>query len=167
MNVHFKEYIPETVYDINNFPYLAKHKFGISGNLIFYIETMEDYIKYEVNEDFLLQRYVKNDNDMAGQFFIYKGKVISKFFYKQNTSGDYNILEGRLTNYKKIDFKNDIVMIELFRIINYTGFTCVDFTEVDGRVFIYEINPRVGGTFMSNQEDFDIMFDTIYDFFNN
>lgn len=166
MNVHFKEYIPETVYNINSFPYLAKHKYGVFGELIFYIETIEDYVKHEINEDFLLQRYVKNNNDITGQFFVYKGKVISKFFYKQNTSGDYNIHKGKLINYEKIDFKNDVVMTEIFRIIEYTGFACVDFTEVNGKVFIYEINPRVGGTFMNNQEDFDIMFDIIYDFFN-
>jgi len=161
MTENYTNNIPKMVNDINDYPYLAKHKYGIGGQNIFYIQSENDYINYKIDDDYLLQKYVKTNNYIVGQYVCKNGKIIFKSFYKTDICDDFTIIKGKLNKYHKIIFENDQILIEIFEKLNYTGFACVDFTFIDNNVVIFEINPRVGGTFMNDKSDFNQFIDII------
>lgn len=158
---NFINNIPKTVHNINDYPYLAKHKYGIGGKNIFYIQNKNDYLNNKINNNYLLQKYVKSDNVMVGQYICKNGKIIFKSFYKTNIFDNFIIIKGKLNKYNKITFSNDQVIVEIFEKLNYTGFACVDFTFVHNNVIIFEINPRIGGTFINNKQDFNQFIDIL------
>jgi glutathione synthase/RimK-type ligase-like ATP-grasp enzyme len=156
MEENYKDNIPPTVIYKNIYPYLAKHKYGVGGCNIFIINNEYDIIKNNINDDYLLQKYINTDNLIMGQFLCINGKVLLKFFYKICVTENFFISRGKLKNYEKIEFNCNEVFIDLFKKLNYTGFACVDFTFHKNKVIIYEINPRVGGTFINDTDDFNI-----------
>ena len=44
---------------------------------------------------------------------------------------------------------------DIFKMLNYSGFACVDFTIVNEIPYIFEINPRPGGSLIRNETYFN------------
>jgi len=165
MGINYPNNIPETVYYLN-YPYLAKQRNSDGGSNIFMIKSLDDYEKYNIDDNFILQKYINSNIYIVGQYFIYNGNILFKKFYMRNVNYDYEIICGRIINYEKINV-NDEIFIDLFNKTNYTGFACVDFTIKDDTIIIFEINPRIGGTFSMDLDDFNECFDIIYNKFKN
>lgn len=151
MMKNYRINIPKTRY---HYPYIAKHRNGNGGNDVNYIRNVEDFSKYKIGDDHVKQEYIHSDNYHVGQYIIKNGIILKKYFYMVNIDpSKINIAKGKLLEYNKVTLENDEIFVELFKYLNYTGFACANFTIVDNVIKIFEINPRIGGTFISNIED--------------
>ena len=120
-----------------------------------------DYYHNKINSDYVLQKYVKNDNCMVGHYLVINGNIHFCVYYKKNIYEDFFILKARITNYEKVNFIYDNIIVDLFQKINYTGFASIDFTFVNNIIILYEINPRIGGSLVNDENDFEKIINII------
>lgn len=115
------------------------------------------------NDNYIIQEYIEYPGEYGGHFYVLNGKIIYyAYYYFSNDTKNY-IRHGKMITYTKI---NDNICLDIFSKIfcglNYTGFACIDFKLINGIPKIFEINPRFGGTIMSNEKDFqEIIFSCI------
>jgi predicted ATP-grasp superfamily ATP-dependent carboligase len=161
MMENFENYIPKNIYynfnnkimyKANNLTTLMikKNIFGSGGTNIEIINT-NDFQKYESKMNILISEYVTHNLLFAGHFLIINGILIEKIYFYVNTENG-KLYKGRLCNYKVI--KNitldDSIFMNIFNKLKYSGFACIDFTIVNNKIVIFEINPRIGGSLVFN-----------------
>lgn len=157
MILYFPFNIPEPVFNIDDYPYLIKPIYGCGGNRIEYI-TIENNKTFNI-KDFIMERYIHNNNYYVGQYMVLNGKILWHCTYKTNIDKNtITIIRGKIKNYTIVEHEDNLFN-EIFKICNYTGFACIDFTILNDIVKIFEINPRVGGTFMDDEKNvFNALF---------
>jgi len=114
--------------------------------------------------DFIVQEYINDSTEYSGHMFIKNGIIVHAIYYKTVNENKFYIQHGRMREYtrvtKVIDFSQD-VFGDIFKLLNYTGFACVDFKIINNNVKIFEINPRFGGTLIHNKDGLNEMLDVL------
>jgi len=120
----------------------------------------------EVNDDefdnFSIQEYIKHRKEYAGYFVSYKGFVTHAFAYVSKYPSDTFIKHaGGICDgipQKRLDLPIKVIKIveKFLRPASFTGTCCFDFKIVDGKMKVFEINPRLGGSLKipENEDDF-------------
>jgi predicted ATP-grasp superfamily ATP-dependent carboligase len=75
------------------------------------------------------------------------GKIIDKVYF-YNTNNDKNLIKkGKIIDYQITEeLSDDLIFNLIFDNLKYSGFACIDFTIKNNNIFIFEINPRPGGS---------------------
>jgi glutathione synthase/RimK-type ligase-like ATP-grasp enzyme len=113
-------------------------------------------------DNYAIQEYVKERKEYAGYFASYKGAVTHAFAYVTKYPFDTFIkhnggIHDRIPQ-KRIELPENIIRIveKFLKPAAFTGTCCFDFKIVDGKMKVFEINPRLGGSLKSpdNENDF-------------
>lgn len=159
----------------NNLKYLLPKMFEIKNDLQsdkLYIKkprvsygSIDVYVKKgdEINNDdfdkYLIQDYVRSNEELVTHMYLEDGKCLHSKSYKYVFINDNeNNIKCDNCNFtlEKYDLsKDDEEKLLLFlKIIKYTGFCNVNYKKIDSQIFIFEYNPRLGGSIVKNEEDF-------------
>jgi carbamoylphosphate synthase large subunit len=60
---------------------------------------------------------------------------------------------------------NNAVFNKIIKALNFTGFCNFDYRIRNGQIYIFEINPRYGASFVRNHPDFAIMLEDVRGYF--
>jgi predicted ATP-grasp superfamily ATP-dependent carboligase len=158
MNDNFPEYIPKTIYysfnnykyndtNVNNIDLIYKPAIGFGGNNISIIEKYSDDMT-----NCIIQQYITFEIYYSGHILVIDGKIIYKIYFKARNLNKYYIRRGPIVNYEILyepDFDDSIFPILLEK-LNLTLIICIDFMVKNNKIIIFEINPRFGGSLISN-----------------
>ncbi len=116
---------------------------------------------------YIIQKYILKKYNYSVHLLALDGNILWYVIYREECD-IYSIQCGGLYNYVKCDLLNnsDFEIIKyIFNKCNYTGLACIDFTyELDtNKMFIFEINHRIGDTLTRNTEDFNDMINIVCD----
>jgi carbamoylphosphate synthase large subunit len=182
MMEYFVNHVPTTIYyNINNKKIyksnlttplmIQKSTLGcgaINVKIIKDNEYKNNLEEYYTTKNIIISEYIKHDIIFAGHFLVVDGVLIDKIYFYVNIEPN-SIYSGRLLNYKvseKLSCDESIFM-KIFEKLNYSGFTCVDFTICDGNIRIFEINPRIGGSLIFNVIYLDRFLSKLKKYFSN
>lgn len=161
---NFQNMIP-IMYKINNkilrsveYPCILKlaETFGGYGSYICNdkYELKKKEYKYK---NYFVQEFISGNTEYSAHLFIFKGIIKHGVCYSIVHTTKIYIQRGKMIKYKKIKRFDWSVFSKIFTVLNYTGFVCIDFKIVDNEIKIFEINPRLGGTIVNNEHDFNEM----------
>lgn len=174
MMEHFPDNIPttmsiytETINYLNvsskiNHKMIEKDAVNYAGRGISIIQTLKER---KINT--VVSNYIEHNEYYSGHFLIYKGEILKNIFFKGSNTDPNLIRRGPITSYQVIEPNNmqaDIsVFGKLFKNLNYSGFACPEFTIVDKKIVMFEINPRPGGSLIANEKYCKEFFQEIID----
>lgn len=149
------KYLPKT-YEIKSkdiqynkpiiYPAIQKINIGFGGNGIYLLKNKNDIKKIN---NYIIQEYIINKDEYGGHFVCKNGEIIFHKILKKNHNKDFYIEKGPMDEFEIIDIDLcDFIII--FNKIKYTGACCVDFKYINNKIYIFEINPRFGGTLIEN-----------------
>lgn len=167
MMKHFVNNIPKTIYiKRDDFEYIDKDISITSPKLKMIVKPTIGSggsgvrLIYEIpkmNNNVVISEYIKFNAQYVGHILVNNGDMLKQIYFKEVVSDDPDYIKcGRVLNYDtlKVDELGcDItVFINIFKLLNYSGFACIDFIVVDGKPIIFEINPRAGGSLIHNKK---------------
>jgi len=133
---------------------LAKTYSGTGSHICLNKQDVLDCEKLHKVRQIFIQEFIYEKNEYAAHMFISSGIIQWGVCYKMIHPSNLFIQKGKMDEYEKINNFDFNIFSEIFKVINYTGFVCIDFKIVNGDVIIFEVNPRLGGTLVNNQDDF-------------
>lgn len=146
------------------FPCIYKLCISSGGASSHVIETNPKLCKAlsDKTQNYVIQEYISGSDEYSGHLYVYNGIIkYSKFYHLHNDKKNY-IQKGRMIKYDTIDTPNYITIFEdIFKVLDYTGFACIDYKIKNDSPKIFEINPRLGATIVCNIFDFCDMINNI------
>lgn len=141
---------------------IKKRAIGFGGTGVSIIQ------KLDIRENnFVVSDYINHKEYYSGHFLVHNGEILKQIFFRGHNDNPNLIRRGPITKYdtltKEQMVENVNVFGEIFKRINYSGFACPEFTIVDGKIKIFEINPRPGGSLISNKYYCNEFFQKIID----
>jgi predicted ATP-grasp superfamily ATP-dependent carboligase len=156
---NFPDCIPMTYFsDPIKFPCIMKPINGIGGKDIIIFQSKVDYdnspIKF--NNNYIIQDYLFTEITSTAHFLCYNGKIIMSVKYTAKTPEKYHVQKGNIVNYIKEELgdKEKLIFSSILAKLNYDGLCCIDYYFNGIDLKIYEINPRIGGSLVDNENDF-------------
>lgn len=143
-----------TLHDKISYPCIFKLIKTCGGDGSFIIKTNVDLNNTLNKTNYIIQEYINSPNEYAGHFCTINGKIIYYVFYKITNNDETFIQRGKVQMYERITKPIHLdVFSKIFMDLNYTGFACIDFRIFNNSPKIFEINPRLGGSLVSNNND--------------
>lgn len=156
MENNLEKYLPKTyyiyldkikyVYNENiDFPSIQKSNTGFGGSDIYIINNINEIRNMD---NYILQKYIKDKNEYTAHIVSINGNIIFYKCFKEIHQKDYYIQCGPMNNFEIVEF--DINLFKpIFEKLKYNGACCVNFKYIDNKIYIFEINPRFGGTLIN------------------
>lgn len=112
--------------------------------------------RVEPGQSFLVQRFIPGGVEFGGHFYVESGDIKRCVYYESKRDPSVQVQRGRVSRNAYV--KHDRIpehehFADLFARVDYTGFACADFKVEDGTPKIFEVNPRLGGTLIHDEED--------------
>lgn len=161
MMKNFNDYIPKTIYfNINNKEIydsaitfdkmIQKPTIGCSSQNTKIIKNIEK------TKNIVISEYLLHTVIYSGHFLYVNNQLIDKIYFYKDIEKNF-IYKGRIRQYKVCNtlICDDNIFIEIFKKLNYSGFACIDFTICNNKIYIFEINPRIGGSLILNIKYFN------------
>ncbi|MEG0297589.1 MAG: ATP-grasp domain-containing protein [Clostridium sp.] len=125
-----------------NFPLFAKIRDGSGSVGIGKVSNLEELLSYKDKENYIFQPYVKEKEYGVDVYFDMIDGKIKSLFIKEKLS-----MRAGETDKSVSVYRQDIVDIILkLEKLNFRGPIDVDiFEDVNGKLYVNEINPRFGG----------------------
>lgn len=133
-----------------NFPYIVKKKVAHMGENCYVIDSpeKEEYYKNEINDpDYFCQEIVQGYKEFATHLIYKDGKmacalnVVYIFSTPTYVKGVDKFICNKLGKCPHLDLFADILDA-----IGFEGICCFNYKEIDGKPYVFEINPRFGGS---------------------
>ena len=141
---------------------IQKIAVGHAGNGISIINKLP-----ERRFNIVVSDYIVHSEYYSGHFLVYKGDIIKSIFFRGTNSDPNLIRRGPITEYTIVEptnMKADITVFDkLFKLLNYSGFACPEFTIVNEKILMFEINARAGGSLITNKKYCGEFFQSIID----
>jgi predicted ATP-grasp superfamily ATP-dependent carboligase len=125
---------------------LKPHKSGFSSGI--YKKKLCEVTTQEF-QNYVVQKYIFNSKEYAGYFVSHNGKITYSFAFERDFgNGEYIKIHDPCLHEKIVQVDNDTIKsVEKFlRPYKYTGASCFDYKIVDGKISVFEVNPRLGGS---------------------
>jgi len=131
-------------------PYMLKKKIGHMGMNCYVIDTpeKEDQYKNEIGDpDFFCQEIVQGPREYATHLLYKGGKVVYAlnvtyiFSTSAYVKGQDKFICNKLSRCPHLS-----LFAEMLNSIGFEGLCCFNYKEVDGKPYVFEINPRFGGS---------------------
>jgi len=100
-------------------------------------------------QKYVVQKYIFNSKEYAGYFVSYNGKITYSFAFERDFgNGEYIKLHDPCLHEKMVQVDNDTIksLEKFLQPYKYTGASCFDYKIVDGKISVFEVNPRLGGS---------------------
>jgi predicted ATP-grasp superfamily ATP-dependent carboligase len=163
----FKTQLNNIITNFSNitYPTIYKNNNALAGRGSYVLESERDLRENITQEDHFIQEYIKHPQEFVGHFYVKNKKILFTKVFTCSKEGLY-ITYGRILNYT--DLKNEQILEKIntlfssiFEKLNYNGFACTDIKILNDNVKIFEINPRLGGSIISNTRVFQEMLDIV------
>jgi predicted ATP-grasp superfamily ATP-dependent carboligase len=140
----------------NNMKKIIKPNIGFGGTnckIIYDIPPL-------LNNKVVITKYHEHNIYYVGHFLVKEGIIIKHIYFQSEEFNDPDyIKKGSIIKYntlsnnklQKLCHKN--IFIDIFRNMNYSGFACSDFIIEQGKIIIFEINPRIGGSLINSKSE--------------
>jgi hypothetical protein len=145
----FGEYIPK-LWSACVTPYVLKKKVGEWGKECWMVRNHHDEWKLRdqlSDPAFYRQEIIRGRNEFATHILFTKNRIVKSLDVRYEFESDIPI-KGQdrplYTAVGKCDYLD--LFATILRSIGFEGLCCVNYKVVDGRPYIFEINPRFGGT---------------------
>lgn len=145
------EYFPETGIHFS-YPYTLKKKvthFGIGSEIVFNEEDEQRLKDILYSDDYFTQQYIPGKNEYAAHILFEKGEIVSWFtikhahateFYIRGHNKAKTIVSGLTAN------RYQSIFSAMLRTLEFEGICCIDYKIANGKLYILEINPRIGAS---------------------
>ena len=131
--------------------FIVKNTQGFGGHGSYIISSKRG-LRHS-NSNFIVQKYIDHPEEYSGHFYVKAGEIKYYVIFCANNSSKNYITHGPLQNYVDKTSEVEIESLrEIFKELKYNGFACVDFKIKDGILYIFEINPRLGGSIVKNRK---------------
>jgi predicted ATP-grasp superfamily ATP-dependent carboligase len=147
--------------DITMMKMIKKPNIGWGGEGIEIVYNINNNLK-----DTIISKYIEHTEYFVGHFIILNGIILDKIYFSSNYKYDDNIKRGPIENYEiMIQLEvDDSIFYKIFSNLSYSGFADTDFTIIDNKIIIFEINPRPGGSLIRNNIYFNKFLDRLIKF---
>lgn len=125
---------------------LKPHKAGFSSGI--YKKKLCEVTPQEFQQ-YVVQKYIFNSKEYAGYFVSHNGKVTYSFAFERDFGdGEYIKIHDPCLHEKIVQVDSDTIKsIEKFlKPYKYTGPSCFDYKIINGKISVFEVNPRLGGS---------------------
>jgi len=148
----FGEYIPRVSNDLP-YPYILKKSISLFGEDCFVISDKETEDKYRDligAPGFICQEIIEGTSEFANHIIFKNGKIFSalgiKYFHDTThaVNGKMPPIYRRLCRCTYLD-----IFAEILKAVEFEGLCCIDYKVKDGHPYVFEINPRFGGSLSS------------------
>lgn len=132
------------------YPYVLKKKVAQSGDDCFIIQNAEDQEKHEElanDPDYFCQQMIQGTKEYATHLFYKNGQVVCsiniKYIFADGAfvKGKDKFICTKISSCPHLD-----LFASVLDAIEYEGLCCFNYKEINGKPFIFEINPRFGGS---------------------
>lgn len=110
--------------------------------------------KIELKSGIIVQEYIQHKRYYVGHFLVNMGVIVKRVYFKSGENKNMRLIKrGGIKEYEVMEELlgiDDNIFVEIFEELGYSGFACCDFIEQDGKIIIFEINPRLGGSLANN-----------------
>ena len=155
------QYIPE-VYYLNNiqlkeieYPAICKPMYSTNGSNMRIIVNSTDCLNLDYNN---IQKYIEYEYEYGAFFLCIDGIIVtSKIIrFKYNK---YNIKKTNFPkNYENVENFNIDIFKNIVYDLKYSGGMCINFKiNNSDNIYIFEINPRFGGSAFSNNFIYELL----------
>lgn len=177
INNELEKHIPKTykikyddyIYNEHiSYPAILKSNIGLGGKDIYILKNENDYFNVSSNiikKNYVVQEFLTSINEYVGHLFYINGKMIYSLFFEIKNDEIYHVRKGPSKNYILVDF-NHLEFNEIFEKIKFTGLLNLNFKYINGKIIIFEVNPRLGGSIVKSNYLYD-MFNTIINYLTN
>ena len=160
------QYLPShySIHSKRNSDTLVIVKPRIGSSSVGIVKKMLREICDEDFNDRVVQDYMHGNEEYDAVVVSNKGNITCSFVYACSFDKPEHIKmqEGnKIASYKRVDLDHKVkrVFEQFLKPCQYTGTCCIDFKLCDGKVFIFEINPRLNGALASpwNKSDLGLV----------
>lgn len=157
-NFDRETFLGNTDDNLKNNKMIIKPNIGFGGGGIkiinHFIPNMKEHI---------IQKYINHTEYIVGHFLVLNGMIRHKVYFISSHRYNDGIKHGRIINYVSSDTitTDDSIFNNIFNILNYSGFADADFIIVNGKIIIFEINPRPGGSLIFNSQYLNIFLEKL------
>jgi predicted ATP-grasp superfamily ATP-dependent carboligase len=146
-NTPLVKYLPNR--DPKSFPLIVKPKIGANSEGCRLISNHVEYsdFKSRMSSDFIAEEYLPGNTEYACHVVSNAGRILDHITIEYSYSLP-NPIKGKDSFSKRIikePFKD--VIEQFLQEIAYSGISCFNYKIRDGLPIIFEINPRIGGSF--------------------
>jgi len=99
---------------------------------------------------FVLQEAIRKTEEYVCHSMVKNGIHLKSIIFKVNLPNELHIKSGSMGG--ELTCLDVSPIYEVYRVLHYTGFACVNFKMTDTGIKIFEINPRMGGSLVENEE---------------
>lgn len=137
---------------------IQKPNTGCGGTGITIVKHIDTTLKNHI-----VSQYIEHKTYYVGHFLVKKGIIYEKIFFCSSHPYINGIKTGRTINYTVLPelLVDDSIFNNIFSNLSYSGFADCDFTIVNDRIIIFEINPRPGGSLVQNKVYFNKFIDSV------
>lgn len=158
----FKQFIPPMAKNLD-YPYFLKKKTDVFGSHSYVItdESVErEYLDELGSNEFFKQQIISGAREFTTHILFENGRIVSSLSIQFEFDTEFPIKGKDKWLYMKIvACPYPDLFSEILKTIKFEGICCFNYKVLDGKPFIFEINPRFGGSLSSY---FFIFFDDLY-----
>ena len=160
---HFIDYIPN-IYYLNNvelldieYPIISKPIYSTNGKNMKIYHNNNEFL--QCKSKIIIQQYIEDEYEYGAFMLCIHGKIINwkiiKFKYQKYTIKTNHFPK----NYENVENIGIHIFEAIMMKLNYTGGVNIDFkfNPSTNRIYIFEINPRFGGSAFSNNFFYDLI----------
>lgn len=138
-------YLEEKLYDSNiNYPVISKPKISVSGSGMTIINNKTELSK--IKNKIIIQKYISNDYEYGAFMLCIDGEIINYKIIREIFSKKSYIKKKNYKNYEEVKDFDITLFRKIIKQLNYSGGCNIDFKFVNNIIYIFEINPRFGGS---------------------
>jgi len=160
---NYIEYIPD-IYYLNNiklkdieYPAISKPVYSTNGSNMTIIYNNNDLLKLKEYNN--IQKFIDNQYEYSAFILCIDGRIITqkiiRFKYEKYTIKKQNFPK----EYENVDNFNTEVFKNIINKLCYSGGINFDFKfdEINNKLYIFEINPRFGGSAFTNNFIYELL----------
>lgn len=153
VNHNIQNYVP-SIYTKDNYklPMVIKGSIGSSGNCVKICYDEEGYEEVEI-----MQEFIPGCSEFVTFLVVKEGNIIEELTYEHTFDFDAHIAGQDHKKTSKYHQSPEVVDILSKFMCEYHGVATIDYKIYQGKVYVMEINPRLGGTLMANLDSLAII----------
>ena len=149
---NYIEYIPD-IYYLNNiklkdieYPAIYKPIYSTNASNMVIVHNENDFFKLQNNNN--IQKFIDDEYEYGGYMLCIDGKIINYKIIRHKYRKHYIKKTNFPKNYENVENFDITIFENIFNKLNYSGGACINFkfNETTNKLYIFEINPRFGGT---------------------
>jgi len=146
----FNDFLPSR--DTSTYPYILKKRiseWGIDSIVMLDKEQESQNLDRLNSDEYMAQEFIAGNREFTSHVVIDKRKILMLKTVEFTFEGDLYI-KGRDTKPQTLKRVEHGDLLELFEsmlnLIDFRGICCINYKITDGRIKIFEINPRYGAS---------------------